>query len=115
MADVFISYSRRDGAFVLRLQDALKARGREACVDWQDIPPSAEWMAEVRGAIEGGEAVVCVISPDFLESSICRQEVEHAVALQKRLVPIVCRDVTGRDVPEPLAKLNWLFFRDEYT
>jgi hypothetical protein len=33
MADVFISYSRKDKDFVLRLDEALKRREREACVD----------------------------------------------------------------------------------
>ena len=37
MADVFISYSRRDQAFVRRLHDALVAAGRETWVDWERL------------------------------------------------------------------------------
>jgi TIR domain len=33
MADVFISYSRKDKGFVRRLDEALKSRKREAWVD----------------------------------------------------------------------------------
>ena len=70
MADVFISYSRRDGAFVRRLHDFLTARGKEAWVDWEDIPPTAEWEADIRAGIEGADAVLFVVSPDSLASDV---------------------------------------------
>ena len=38
MADVFVSYSRKDGAFVHALYDVLAAAGRDVWVDWEDIP-----------------------------------------------------------------------------
>ena len=41
---VFISYARADGGFVRALYEALEAREIRAWVDWQDIPPSAEWF-----------------------------------------------------------------------
>ena len=52
MADLFISYSRKDGDFVRSLNDALAAVQREVWVDWEDIPASAEWLAEIEGADE---------------------------------------------------------------
>ena len=43
MSDVFI-YSRRDIDFVRHLFDQLTARDREAWANWQDIPPTADWL-----------------------------------------------------------------------
>ena len=43
MADVFVSYSRKDGAFVHELYDVLAAAGRDVWVDWEDIPPASQW------------------------------------------------------------------------
>ena len=37
-------------------------------VDWEDIPPTAEWMREVEVAIEGADTFVFVLSPDSLKS-----------------------------------------------
>jgi hypothetical protein len=34
---------------------ALKEHGRNAWVDWEDIPPSAEWMQEINSAIEAAD------------------------------------------------------------
>ena len=39
MADVFISYSRKDKAFVQVLHQALAESKYDAWIDWQDISP----------------------------------------------------------------------------
>ena len=46
MTDVFVSYSRKDIAFARILHEALVERGLETWIDWQDIPPTADWLAE---------------------------------------------------------------------
>ena len=111
MPDVFISYSRADQPFVRRLHAALDTLGLEAWVDWEDIPPTAEWMGEVRAAIEGSDTFIFVISPDSVRSPVCTREIGHATALGKRLVPIVYRPVDPEGVAESVRSRNWIFFR----
>ena len=41
MADVFISYSRRDEEFVERLRETLADNGKDVWVDREDIGPAA--------------------------------------------------------------------------
>ena len=53
MSDVMISYSRRNKTFVRNLDHALKAEGLETWVDWDDIPPTANWWSEIEAGIEG--------------------------------------------------------------
>jgi WD40 repeat protein len=113
MAAVFISYAREDKAFVARLHDALKERDRDTWVDWEGIPPSVEWMKEIHAAIEGSDTFVFVMSPDSIASNICGQELSHAVEQNKRLIPVVCRDVSPSAVVPALAKLNWIFLRED--
>ncbi len=108
---IFISYSRRDSDFVHRLHAGLAENNRDAWVDWEGIPPTAEWMAEIEAAIDVAEAFVFVLSPDSVTSAICERELAHASAQNKRLIPIVCRDVDADRVPDALSKLNWVFFR----
>ena len=52
MADVFISYSRRDTSFAHELSAALKARGKESWIDVQGI----------QDALGGSEAYFCRLS-----------------------------------------------------
>ena len=113
MSDLFISYSRNDKAFVKRLHDALERRELEAWVDWEGIPPTAEWLREVYGAIDASQAFVFVLSRASNSSEVCGKELKRALAQNKRLVPIVCEELTAESAPEALAKLNWIFLRDE--
>ena len=52
MAGLFISYSRKDIAYAKLLHKALKEHDFDTWIDWQDIPPSTEWLKEVYSAIE---------------------------------------------------------------
>jgi WD40 repeat protein len=112
MSDVFISYSRKDIAFARLLHTSLKNNGFETWIDWQDIPPSVDWMAEVHEAIEGADTFVFIISDTSVESEICGLEIEHAIENNKRLVPIVISDIEAERVPRALRALNWIFFQD---
>src|SRR5512136_3068863 len=44
---IFISYSRKNKLFVRKLNDAMDQNGIEAWVDWEGIPLSSDWMAEI--------------------------------------------------------------------
>ena len=110
--DLFISYSRKDKEFVQRLDEELKRRGREAWVDWEGIRPTEEFMQAIYGAIEGADTFVFVLTPDSVVSEVCGREIAHAATHNKRMIPIVAREVDAKAVPEPLAKLNWVFYRD---
>ena len=113
MPDVFISYSRADIDFVRRLHGALVARGKDVWIDWEDIPPTAEWLAEVFAGIEGSDNFLFVITPSSLASDVCKQELGHAVEQRKRLVPVLHRKPDGAPMPQALGERNWTFLRDE--
>jgi len=69
-------------------------------------------MQAIFPAIEGTDTFIFVLSPDSVTSEICGKELAHAVSHNKRMIPIMARDVDAKAVPEPLAKLNWVFARD---
>src|SRR6266404_1205427 len=110
--EVFISYSRKDKEFVRRLDEELKRRNREAWVDWEGIPPGDTWEKTIYGAIEATNTFIFVLTPDSIASEVCGKEIAHAAANNKRLVPIVHRQVAAERVPKSLGELNWIFFRD---
>lgn len=111
---VFVSYSRKDKEFVKRLNDALDAHGVNAWVDWEGIPLSADWMAEITAAIEGADTFLFVISPDSLVSKVCAEELEIALRYNKKLIPILHR-MPRRDTPmhARLAATNWVYLREQ--
>lgn len=113
MTDVFISYSRRNEAFVRRLREALGAEGKDVWLDKEDIGPAVEWRRDIELAIEGADIFAFVITPDSLVSEHCRRELEHAVAKRKRLAPVLHREPDGLSVPEELASRNYVFLRSD--
>jgi dipeptidyl aminopeptidase/acylaminoacyl peptidase len=113
VAEIFISYSRRDKPFVVALQAALVERGREVWVDLTDIPPSTEWLREIYAGIETAHAFVFVIGPESVASRYCSEEVAHAARHGKRLVPILRRDPGQATIPPELASRQWIPAREE--
>src|SRR5689334_14550930 len=105
MSDVFISYSRENKDFVRRLHGALSASGTGAWVDWEDIPPSARWMDEIRRAIIDADAFLFVISPTSAASRTCAWEVSIAADNNKRVIPIVCLSADPSKVPATIGAL----------
>jgi len=113
MADAFISYSRKDIAFARLLHQAFEDNDLETWIDWQDIPPSTEWLTEVFEAIEQADNFIFIISGKSIESDICKLETAHALKNNKRIIPIVIDEVEPHRVTPELASLNWLFFREQ--
>lgn len=110
MAEIFISYSRKDRLFVQELCEALAARERETWVDLEGIPPTAEWWREIAEAITAAQTFVFVVSPDSIASEVCRRELAFAVEQHKRLIPIMRRHVDPGQLPDAIAKLQLLPF-----
>src|SRR5215204_4772378 len=117
MKQLFISYSRKDTEFTRKLTGRLEADGLEAWVDWQDIPPSVDWMKEIQKGIEDADVFLFLVSPDSIASPICTAEVEHAVLNGKRIIPVIARDFNAQVAPATITHLNWIFFsrpQDEF-
>jgi TIR domain len=70
VSQVFISYSRKDKEFALKLRDALEGAGREAWLDEKNIPPTAEWQQEILTNIETTENFIFIIGPRDLKPEI---------------------------------------------
>ena len=111
-AKVFISYSRKDMAFADQLEAALRARGIEPLIDRSEIYAFEDWWKRIEDLIARADTVVFVLSPDAVASEVALKELAYATSLNKRFAPIVCRRVDADAVPEPLRRLNFIFFDD---
>lgn len=111
--EVFISYSRRDKDFVAMLDQTLRQHGHDPWVDWSDIQPAEDWWQAIERGIEAASTFVFVISPDSIASKVCRQEIEHGLRHNKRLVPLLWREgFSMEDVHPAISRHNWIFFRE---
>jgi len=110
MNQLFISYSRKDIEFARRITERFETEGLETWVDWQDIPPSVDWMKEIQKGIEEADIFLYLVSPDSISSEVCAKEVEYAVANGKRILPVIVREFDTKTAPTTISHLNWIFF-----
>jgi len=114
MTDVLISYSRRDGDFTKKLAEALVAAKRDVWADWASIPAASDWEAEIKEGIVKSDTILFVLSPEWIKSNECRKELAQALMMGKRLIPILhIMPEKGQQIPPKLAKLNWVYMREE--
>ncbi len=111
MADIFISYSRRNQEQVVNLYEALRSAGFDPWIDLE-ILPAIDWMDNIERQITAANALLCVISPDFIDSDICQKELEIAISLHKKVIPVQIKDVVYEEVNNSIRAIQWILFLD---
>jgi hypothetical protein len=85
----FLSYSRSDEEFALRLAKDLQSRGVEMWVDRFSIRPSEHWDRAIERAIRGCRNVIAVLSPRSVASENVADEISLAIDAGKPIIPVV--------------------------
>ena len=110
---IFISYSRDDIAFSDQLDAALDAFGFSTTLDRHSIAGGEDWKVRLGNLICDADTVVFVLSPSSAHSEMCDWEVEEALRLGKRVIPVLCRPLEGASPPSQLTDRNYTFFYSE--
>jgi hypothetical protein len=82
---VFISYSHKDAAWLVKLKmflQPLEEQGLLRIWDDTDIRPGSEWLEEIRLSLESARVAVFLITQNFLTSEFIGQK-EFPVLLEK--------------------------------
>ena len=109
---VFVSYSREDEPFVRGLERDLAEHDVTAWLDLEGIRPAADWWTRIKLAIEGAKCFVVVVSPDYLTSEVCEAELAYAGELNKRIVPLLRREINREGAPSAITAPQWIRYRD---
>jgi len=88
MADIFISYSRRDSEQALSLAERLRSYGASVWLDTASLAAAETWSAEIVTAIEQCSTFIILLSNDSASSHNVTKELSLASESKKRIVPI---------------------------
>lgn len=89
---VFISYSRRDQEFVIKLAEDLNRHvGCGVWFDQSDIQAGDDWLNRIKTGIRDCTVFIYVISPDSVASQYASMELAEAQAHNKRIIPVIYR------------------------
>jgi hypothetical protein len=110
-AKAFVSYSRADTDFVLRLCQDLRAAGASIWLDQLDIHPGEDWDEAIEhGLFECGR-MLAVLSPKSVSSQNVLDEIAYALSKKKPIIPVLHQDC---EVPYRLNRIQYVDFRTAY-
>src|SRR5262245_14175676 len=109
---VFISYSHKDAKWLEKLRQFLRPLEEQELIRvWDDteIRPGADWLGEIRNALESARVAVFLVSQDFLASPFIRDKelptlIEAAANRGCQIFWIAVSSSTVED--SPLAKFQ---------
>ncbi len=116
LRNVFISYGRRESkAFAKRLYERLCPGGYQVWFDQNDIPLAVDFQDEIDQGIAQADNFIYIIAPHSVNSPYCAKEIELALRLQKRIIPILHIEGFGQEVwqeryPEG-SQDDWIAFQ----
>ena len=85
----FLSYSRSDQEFALRLASDLRGQGISLWVDQLDIRPSEHWDRAIERAVNSCRGIVVVLSPRSVASDNVADEISFAIDGGKSVLPVM--------------------------
>jgi hypothetical protein len=92
MAQVFISYSRKDLDFVQQLAADLKNAGFEVWYDVAGIRGGSKWRTEIEKGLSSSQFALVVLSPDSTASEWVEREFLFASDLNLKIIPLYYRE-----------------------
>ena len=106
----FISYSRANSDFAVRLAKDLKAAGYDVWLDQLDIPTGARWDDELQKALDACNSFLIILSPESIESENVKDEIGYAIDKGKHILPVMIKQC---EVPFRLRRFQYVDFTNE--
>jgi hypothetical protein len=106
MSQVFISYSRKDLAFVTRLARDLQDAGLTVWYDVSGLDVGIRWEREIENAIRQSQYFIIILSPSSVDSEWIEREFMYACERKLRILPIVFKQCNIRMLYINLHQIN---------
>ncbi len=103
----FISYSRVNKDFALKLAKELKAAGFNIWLDQLDIPAGARWDDALEDALEECKIFMVILTPASISSENVKDEIGYAIDHNKRILPILLENAK---IPLRLRRFQYVDF-----
>jgi hypothetical protein len=110
---IFISYAHLDRESVFPIIDALNAGGFKVWYD-EGVDPGTEWPEEIASHLVACTVFLLFTTPESMESSNVRREINMAIKYQKKLLNIMLRKTdfsAGMDMQ--LSLIQYLTYSDD--
>lgn len=106
----FLSYSRVNKDFALKLANELKAEGFSVWLDVLDIPVGARWDVEVERALTESEIFLVIVTHASSTSENVLDEIGYAIDHSKRILPVLLEKT---NIPLRLRRFQYVDFTNK--
>jgi hypothetical protein len=103
----FISYSRVNKEFAVKLARELKSAGFPIWLDLLDIPAGARWDDEIEKALSECGIFMMILTPASIASENAKDEIGYAIDHGKRILPVLLEDCA---VPLRIRRFQYVDF-----
>ncbi len=107
----FISYSRTDTEFALKLGKDLRAGGANIWIDQLDVSPGKRWDNAVEEALHTCDTFLIILSTASVSSENVMDEFAYALDEGKKIVPVLYNDCK---LPLRLRRMQYIDFTKSY-
>jgi hypothetical protein len=104
MTQVFVSYAEPDKAMMEKIRNSLRRESLTVWTNSTDIQTGEAFEAAIQRGIEQADNVVYLLSPDSIDSHFAQKELEIALSLNKRIIPILVRETSAETDSKCAAK-----------
>lgn len=108
MTQVFLAYAEADVDFAMAVRRALLRQGITVWSSQQDIVTGSDFQQSINQGIEAADNLLYLLSPNSLRSRYCQQELDYALTLHKRIIPLQIETVLATQLPAELATLQYI-------
>ncbi|MFB2895498.1 TIR domain-containing protein [Aerosakkonemataceae cyanobacterium BLCC-F50] len=112
MTQVFISYADEDRAIMEKIRNSLRRESITVWTNKTDIQTGEAFDEAIKRGIEQADNLVFLLSPDAVKSSYCQRELDLAVSLNKRIIPVLVSQTDPDQVPIALHSLQYINLTD---
>lgn len=109
---VFLSYSRKDTAFMKRIKIDLVRAGLSVWTDENLDPGTPSWQQSIEMALKNSGCIMCILSPDSAKSQWVREELHFARIHSIELVLLLARGDERESIPFGYASAQWTDIRN---
>ncbi|NEO97390.1 MAG: TIR domain-containing protein [Symploca sp. SIO2E9] len=112
MSEVFLSYADEDRATMEKIRNSLRRESITVWTNRTDVQTGEVFEEAIKRGIEQADNVVYLLSPESVNSTYCKQELDLAVSLNKRIIPVLVRETHPEIIPSALQDLHYIDLTD---
>ncbi|MEM9486623.1 MAG: TIR domain-containing protein, partial [Cyanobacteria bacterium P01_F01_bin.116] len=108
---VFFIHHIDDCDFAQRLYDTLLIQGKSCWLSPEGAAGETERWDDTQQLVDNAENILFVVSPSSIRCGACLDQLNYAQEQQKRILPVIYRDVVKSSIPDSLSGVPWSDFR----